>query len=392
MWKFVCLGALLLSSATASADIMVSSRLGRMIMEQAIPEHGRELEEQDSYFLTQYAIKFQGCHHVQQWNDNANNQNNGNNHNNNGNNNNNQNNVRIMTKRLARFRLCPADQCSNERSVGCTSKYGDYIVDLDTFVDSYLQALENDQEGFCTMVEEDCLKFCGGDEDESCTNTCYQSYNALFCINGNYGNNNNNNNKNKNNFNVREYAQCKKLEMHNRDRRELEEQQQQVEYYVGAFCADQGGEVRLGVFTDNTCTTFASSGSSVFSNYAGYQLPYSSNSLISSRCMDCMDSNDNGNYNLKQVCSQVYQMSGKCETRMSIDYPNESSCNYIEGVKIIRQDGVIRTSSVRKSKSAAVAIGLFSTLSVLLAGYVFYLRTKLARAQINLAAAGQYLG
>ena len=76
---------------------------------------------------------------------------------------------------------------------------------------------------------------------------------------------------------------------------------------------------------------------------------------------------------------------------MSIEYPNESSCNYIEGIKIIRQDGVIRTSTTKKSKAAAVAIGLFTTLAVLLAGYVYYLRTKLGRAQINLAAASQPL-
>ena len=76
---------------------------------------------------------------------------------------------------------------------------------------------------------------------------------------------------------------------------------------------------------------------------------------------------------------------------MNVDYPNESSCNYIEGIKIIREDGVIRTSSVKQSKAAAVGIGLFSTAAVLLSGYVFYLRTKLSRAQINLAASTQAL-
>ncbi len=69
------------------------------------------------------------------------------------------------------------------------------------------------------------------------------------------------------------------------------------------------------------------------------------------------------------------------------EYPNEGSCGYIEGIKIIRGDGVSRTSTPRKSKTADVAIGLFMTLSVLLAGYVYYLRTKLGRAQINLSAA-----
>jgi hypothetical protein len=76
---------------------------------------------------------------------------------------------------------------------------------------------------------------------------------------------------------------------------------------------------------------------------------------------------------------------------MNIDYPNESSCSYIEGIKIIREDGVIRTSAVKKSKAAAVSIGAFLTISVLLAGYVYYLRTKLGRARVNLSAASHTL-
>ena len=145
---------------------------------------------------------------------------------------------------------------------------------------------------------------------------------------------------------------------------------------MGTYCANQGGQVRIGVFTDDTCTTFASSGESMFENAYGFEIPYSRGSLISNRCYGCVDGGDGDD-------------NGKCETRMNIDYPNESSCNYIEGGKIIQNDGGIRTTNTKKSKAAAIGIGLFTTLSVLLVGYVFYLRTKLARAQVNLAAASQ---
>lgn len=117
-------------------------------------------------------------------------------------------------------------------------------------------------------------------------------------------------------------------------------------------------------------------------------MPYSESSLVTTRCLSC-GRNENGAYTSKEVCESPYKMAGKCETKMSIDYPNESSCNYIEGIKIIQSDGVIRTSAVRKSKAAAVGIGIFTTMSVLLGAYVYYLRTKLQRAQINLAAAAQ---
>jgi hypothetical protein len=366
--------ALFLGSA-AAADITASSALGRRLLSQAtidtsdsdreLTETSRELNDGSDYsFLADYSIKFQGCHHVQQWNDDADEE----------------NDVRIMTKRLARFRLCPVDQCSNEKSAGCTSKYGDYIVDMDTFVQAYLSAMEADQDTFCSQVSGDCQNSCGGSDDSDCTYSCYQGYSAEFCLDSD----------NDNDFDARDYAECQEFNFNNNGR-SLEENN--VQYYLGSYCADQGGEIRLGVFTDDTCTTCASSGESLFYSAMGFKLPYSSSSFISTYCMDCLysDGNNNGNYQTKDVCSSTYAMSGKCETRMPIDYPNESSCNYIEGVKIIRSDGVIRTSTTKRSKAAAVAIGLFTTLSVLLAGYVFYLRTKLARAQINLAAASQTL-
>jgi hypothetical protein len=383
------------STAAAIGDISASSALGRRLLSEA-----RSLENGGDYsFLTSYSIKFQGCHHVQQWNQNADEE----------------NDVRIMTKRLARFRLCPTDQCSHTKSAGCTSKFGDYVVDLDTFVEAYLEQVENERDDLCAEAYADCSEECGngGNDDEDCLASCYDAYGVSYCQNYNNNNGDNNNNgEGGNDFNVREYAACAQFDMpegynyYNQDeggdgnnnngggrRRRLEDGQGggEVQYYIGAFCADQGGEIHLGLFTDDTCTTFAQNGYSQFYAAMGYEMPYSESSLITTRCLACVEMNDNGNYQSKEVCENSYAMAGKCETRMEIDYPNESSCNYIEGIKIIREDGVIRTSSTKKSKTAAVAIGLFTTTSVLLAAYVYYLRTKLARAQINLSAASQPL-
>ena len=211
---------------------------------------------------------------------------------------------------------------------------------------------------------------------------CYTSIDLAYCLNDNE--------QYANGFNPMDYAFCQEFRFEGG--RQLEDaaaaEDAANEYFIGAFCADQGGDIHLGLFIDDTCTTFASNGYTTFQTNTGYTLPYSETSLVTTRCISCGQSNaDSGAYESKQVCESPYAKAGKCETRMSIDYPNESTCNYIEGIKIIREDGVIRTSSVKKSKAAAVGIGLFTTLSVLLAAYVYYLRTKLARAQINLAAA-----
>lgn len=340
----------------------------------------------DYSFLGDYSLKFQGCHHVQQWNEQANN------------NNNNQqqqqdqsSSVRIVTKRLARFRLCPSDSCSNDRSTGCTSKFGDYVVDLSSFVESYLQVMESEKQSQCAATQSDCEGICDGNDDQdTCMATCYEEYGMTDCVDdGNDANNN---------FNPANFAYCAQVDLGNvmDDAVDDAVAGADKQYFVGPYCADQGGDVKLGVFTDDSCTTFAQKGEQAFYKSRGFMLPYSDTSLVTTRCLGCQDyqtddANAANNNAGEQGCAAMYSVAGKCETRMDLDYPNESSCSYIEGIKIVRQDGVIRTSTVKKSKAAAVAIGLFLTTAVLLAAYVYYLRTKLARAQINLMAASQPL-
>ena len=96
-------------------EFQVDSEAGRGLLAAAVP---RDLQDYSSKFLGNYAIKFQDCHSVTQWNgDNYNDEND-----------------RILHKRLVRFRLCPVSSCSSSTSTGCSSKYGDYVVDINTFL------------------------------------------------------------------------------------------------------------------------------------------------------------------------------------------------------------------------------------------------------------------
>jgi hypothetical protein len=126
-----------------NTEIHANSLLGKHLMQHAQPVDGdhRALQNDVDYsFIADYSIKFQGCHHVQQWNEYADDE----------------DDVRVRTKRLVRFRLCESDSCSNSNSAGCTSKFGDYVVDMNTFVASYLQAMEDDQESICQEASYDC--------------------------------------------------------------------------------------------------------------------------------------------------------------------------------------------------------------------------------------------
>jgi len=301
--------------------------------------------EVDTSYLAGYSAKFQGCHHVQQWNEDAEDE----------------DDIKIKTQRLVRFRMCPADTCSSTSTKGCDSNYGDYLVDMETYVAAYMEEVASK----------------------------YQNNNGQRSLNDN--------NNNKYNINFEDFLTCSEMSMddgqrkHARKLRELnnynyngyyQNNGDDDKYYIGPYCAQQGGEIRLGVFRDDTCTVAAEEGSDIFKMvHNGMTLPYSQSSIVSLSCMSC------GGYGeVNEMCSSLYQVSGKCESHMSVYIPNTSACSYLSGIKIIQEDGVIRTSATRKSTAAAVTTGIFLTAAVLLSGYVYYLRTKLGRARINLAA------
>jgi len=313
----------------------------------------------DNSYIAGYSVKFQGCHHVQQWNDEADGE----------------EDIKIMTQRLVRFRMCPADTCSSTSTKGCDSNYGDYLVDMETYVEAYMTQMQQQ----------------------------YMNSNQYY-NNGNNGRALNDNDKY--NMNFEDYLQCQEMEMNDRQRqrarkmRELNNNygnqyyysynnnENDIKYFVGPYCAEQGGEIRLGVFYDDTCTVAAEDGAEMFQMvHNGMALPYSEQSIVNLGCLSC------GGYGeVNELCENLYEVAGKCETKMNVYYPNESACSYIEGIKVIREDGVIRTSATRKSTAAAITTGLFLTAALLLSGYVYYLRTKLGRARINLAASSQNAG
>ena len=109
-----------LASASANTmmhelkDIKADSPLGMKLLSQA-----RSLADNqafDNTWVSGYSLKFEGCHHISQWNEEAEGE----------------EDVRIATKRLVRFRLCPSDYCDS--GSGCSAGYGDYIIDMNTYL------------------------------------------------------------------------------------------------------------------------------------------------------------------------------------------------------------------------------------------------------------------
>jgi hypothetical protein len=373
------------STSTKIGSIKADSELGMKLLSKA-----RRLEENgevDFTWVSNFSIKFQGCHHVSQWNDEAD-----------GN-----EDVRIETKRLIRFRLCPTDTCAADSNVGCSSDYGDFIIDMNTFLGTYYEAVDNYNTYKCEYTAQQLCDCEDGDDKgddfdpELCEYDCYVEHNmADICADRNPYEDDQQQQAEE--FNLADYVECQRAEIRNDNNgRRLNEQN--VEYFTGPYCAEQGGAIFLGLFTDDKCTNFADEdgGASVYSSLSGSSLPYAAESILSLDCISCkepQDFNQDGNDaededQVIEMCEQIYNMAGKCEEGLLasgiVSQANNNACNYIAGIKVVRKDGIITQVGSKANKTASIFIGIFVVAFVLLAAYVYYLKTKLDRASINLS-------
>lgn len=182
------------------------------------------------------------------------------------------------------YRLCPADDCDDDSDSGCNKGYGDFVVGINSFVESWLEDKRDDMDG--------------GDD----------------------------------NWNMDEFAECRQWEAdQDNDDEDGDNNQNQAAYYVGPMCGEEANEIKLGFFSDYTCTTVPED--VTFEDISnGWSLPYSDSGLVTNACESCAGYNDNGEYELSEMCMRLYENSGKCEAEMESvgNYgPDESGCEYI---------------------------------------------------------------
>merc|ERR1712048_231905 len=203
-------------------------------------------------------------------------------------------------------------------------------------------------------------------------------------------------------FELNQYMECGQYKFENQDERRKLEEEEEVEYFLGPYCASNGAAIHLGLFYDDTCTNFADDdgGNDVFYSMTGEYIPYGSSdkSIVGMECISCKEPDeikeDDGNDDEEEeeeekepieFCEDIYQKAGKCEVYLGSDNPNTNACTYMEGIKVVRTNGVVKSIVNAGNKTAGVFIGIFVATFFLLGGYVFYLRSKLSRASINLS-------
>ncbi|GKZ00323.1 hypothetical protein MPSEU_000985200 [Mayamaea pseudoterrestris] len=367
----------LFSIASAAVDITSDSAVGKHLVSKARRLDGEVDWETEYAWMTGYSVKFQGCLAVKQWNDEADDK----------------EDVRIATKRLVRFRMCPSDSCSANKAAGCSSGYGDYIIDMDTFMQSYIEGKRTSDEWECAnylAATCDCEDSDDKGDDfnaEYCEYDCFKNAGMSQCIDRNpYEDDQGNQDE----FKLEDYMECKEVKAQNNDNGDNNNNgEDQAQYFVGPYCSSQGGSIKLGLFTDDSCSVEAEDVD--FYSMFGYKLPYSgsSDSLIDAKCLSCKETQNQDNQNendqadadaVSQMCEEVYLGAGKCESSYPsgmVTTPNNNACTYMEGVKVIRQDGIIDTGSSRPSAVATSFIVIFAMAFCAMAFYVWYLRTRL---------------
>lgn len=178
------------------------------------------------------------------------------------------------------FRLCPNSTCSDTSNHGCTSGYGDYVVGLDSFVQYYLESKRDDMQ-----------------VDDS--------------------------------FKVEDLGECRKYE----GDKDAANYQEGVYYYVGPGCTSDGTGIKVELYSDEYCKTPATISFEEISN--GISLPYSTGGLVSTYCEGCGGYSDKGVYQVEDVCLNLYELAGKCETKMSTFYYSgkvETGCSTVEAL------------------------------------------------------------
>ncbi|KAL7472949.1 hypothetical protein ACHAXS_013334 [Conticribra weissflogii] len=279
----------------------------------------RHLEEEAEVDISGYSIKFEKCQLVKQYAGV-----NGNNNNNNNKNNNNGEDSILATKRFVIFRLCPENSCSS-----CNYNYGEYIVDMETYLESTLRFKEEQQEQYCQACEEcaagqDAAAADGNDGDDAQARRgrrrlAYGSVNCNTC----YDECKNIENMEVNGYvDASEYINCQKV---------YENENTGKVYYAGAMCSSSGARIKIALFADEQCSRYDGSADTdqYIKNNNGYNVKLSyhllkqtfpDNDCVASCARvddnDGEEGNDDGGnrqVEVAEVCQDLYEAAGKCE-------------------------------------------------------------------------------
>lgn len=367
----------LLKAATPTAN----SRLGRRVEEAAAAE-----EEVEDYevSLSEYSLKFQQCQFVQAYSDELADDE--------------ESTTVLATKRFVIFRMCPTGSCDT-----CSENYGEYIIDLETYLATTVEYQKQIQEEMCKACQE-----CGnyGQENQGARSLvsvdCDSCYDECMKIE----------NMEANGYvDATNFLECEMIFDTADDATSA--------LYAGPMCASGGTKIKIGVYTDQYCNVpdLNKDIDDYLMSAEGVQMKVSHallKTVYSSDCISCafVDENQNqdGNNDQKDqnanrvldMCDELYEASAKCESPHGFlygyanyeGYENQVAqegtvCDFVAALKSGTYDqmGEIVVSGANSSWGGGAqttggqkfALTFFILGTVGLAGYAAMLHNKLSR-------------
>ena len=374
---------------SAAADTNIARLLGRRLEDMDYQQ--QQDEDQDNYHnndkaypydLSTYSIRFEKCQNVISWNDDLAEEEDAT--------------TVLGLEHFVIFRLCPSDSCRTSCSSDYGVPFGEYVLPVEDYLASATEQSRRAFENTCQQCEEACNE--GGYCDESCLDDC-ETYENL----GDNGY-----------WDATDYMECQQIDVVNGDddnaggegNNEAEDQQ----LYIGPKCSANGRRIYIGLFTDEDCSVkYELPEHKTMKDFIGFKLwygtlsaTYDHSSSMSSGCISCAEDNEDGDGNdndkndadeVNEMCEELYNAAGKCETKHGIsagfmqtnreDGNNENQanseakvCTFIDSLVLesytekgeinlnVIQDVVIRkTTSLQKICLSILSLFIVGTLS-----------------------------
>lgn len=294
----------------------------------------------------------------------------------------------LSTRRFVMFRLCPSGKCSS-----CNSDYGEYVIDLDTYVEIATEYYLEDRENTCTLcnqicaAEDDVTKSSGQVNCNSCDNYC-STVNSL-----------------QENGLVESYQYSQCVQVYDNGNTQI---------FAAAKCSKNGSAIKIGAFSDDECSTPKKN--TDVEDYIGNGMSFYNDILNklsdSSSCLSCTvnENGDDANGEVADICTNLYDMSAKCESKHGFnnfwkdyeDYSNQylqedMVCDFISSLKNGNYDqygeivlsGLKRIGSGGASGFQKLALSAFFVGSVVLGLYSARISSQLQNgSKADLSAQG----
>ena len=304
----------------------------------------RGLQEDYPVDISSYSVKFQQCQFVKGFDDELAEQE--------------ESSTVLGTTRFALFRLCP-NSCADE----CAYNYGEYILDLETYLESTVQYFQESEQERCNT----CYEYCQNDGNDQGNNNGGRRLNDANANNANYDctcldDCEKMENMEENGYvDATDFMNCE-LIYASEDNGDGDV----VEYYAAPVCTSQGSKIKIGVFSDQNCQVYEPDleVEDYFEADDNGDTPQLSHALLKmtyqNTCISCLEvdendennNNQNGNNdaqdadNVLDICENLYNFAGKCEYSHGFTngyysmygYENQASqedvvCDFIQSLK-----------------------------------------------------------